>query len=128
MSKQQNFVCDGCNEILYGKDRASFVKGNKYFTFKGSIAMQMVDDETGANYHFFVGYPDSEWSFHLQRPCFDEFLEREITLWHNRRRAQLIDEVNSAGGSKYVTKPERAYVPRGNYQPPASAPVRMTDR
>lgn len=119
MSKVNNFVCDGCLEILYGKDRGAFIDKENYFTFKGGVAIQAKDEESAARYHFFIGRHDAEWAFHLNKPCFTEWMEREITLYHNRRKAQLMDEVNNAGGSAYVPRPTPG---RYDHKRPAEAP------
>jgi hypothetical protein len=125
MPRVQNYQCDGCDQLLHGKDRGAYVDKNSYFTLKGKLSMQMRDEETAKRYYFYIGYDDSEFAFHLpsEADCFQQFLERETMLHHNRRRAQLMAEVGQHGGSDYVPRPQKAQPVYSTNIAPAPAPA-----
>lgn len=138
MARVQNLQCDGCLQVLYGADRAAFIRGKQYFTFKGQIKMQMFDDESQQQYFFYIGWPESEFAFHLpsDKDCFEEFIQAETARYHDRRRGQLMAEVGQYGGSDYVpTKPfidrrnpGQTRVAQGGRPAPAPAPFDPTQK
>jgi len=131
MAKNYNTSCDSCGTILYGQDRGAFIRKDNIF-FNGQAGKNVVDPQTGYSQTVFFTRTNAEQTCFCDAECLNDWMNTQEALYQNRKKAKLMEEVNSgASGQEPVQRDRPAYTaeaPKRVYGsgPPAAAPTRIS--
>ena len=88
MSKITSIACDGCGKILYGKEKAAFVK-KANVQINGQIVLQKVDSETEWSYPVYITKTKEDRLNFCDLVCLQEFIEYKEKRYEEFRKEDL---------------------------------------
>lgn len=91
MAKVTNITCDNCNKVLYGKDKAAFIK-DPNISIKGQVILQKVDEETGFSYPVYITRSPTEDLSFCDLVCFQEYVDMREKGYEDHRKNSLREE------------------------------------
>jgi hypothetical protein len=104
MAQVTNITCDNCNAVLYGKDRAAFVK-KENVQINGQIVVQKVDPKTGYSYPLFVTRTPNERMNFCDLVCLQEHVDYKEARYEEGKRKHLQEEASLAAIERTADKP-----------------------
>ncbi len=98
MAKIENYVCDSCGKVLYGKKGLAFIR-ERYLQIKGGkMLIQDFDKDAHASKFAYItpNIPEFELSFcdPMTQPCFMDYLKYREESWFRQREANLRAETS----------------------------------
>lgn len=93
MAKVEQYLCDACGEVLYGRKGMVFIK-KRYVQFKGKLLMQDTDDPTTGCARFCyitknIEEPELSFCDPEKFSCLVDYIKRQEEFWAKKREDGL---------------------------------------
>lgn len=94
MAQVTNITCDSCGKVLYGKEKAAFVKLPN-IQINGQIVVQNVDEASGWHTPIFVTRTPNERMNFCDLVCLQDLIDMKEKQFEKRREDNLRTEATA---------------------------------
>lgn len=91
MAKNTNFTCDACGTVLWGRDRAAYIKKDS-LQINGQILEKTVDPKTEWEDLTFITHSRTDSLSFCNTECLVDFIEQRRAMWKVKKEQRLRDE------------------------------------